>query len=127
MGLGFKGDTGHHHSISENIDSLKNDYGFNNGYFGCPSNTNKNRNKRNISSDDPQQTATDFYNKIACGGIESKLPNGKGHMTEMSDGTIITYREYKSSDGSPVVDINVLYSNDSGGIKQQKIHFVKKE
>ena len=34
MGLGFKGDTGHHHSISENIESIKIKYGFSKGYFG---------------------------------------------------------------------------------------------
>ena len=47
-------------------------------------------------------------------------------MTEMSDGSIITYREYQSSDGSPVVDINIKKSTDTGGIKKQKIHFVKR-
>ncbi|MCF0106641.1 MAG: hypothetical protein HUJ53_07765 [Holdemanella sp.] len=44
-----------------------------------------------------------------------------------SDGTIITYREVSSSDGSPAVDINIKKSTDSSGVKSQKIHFVKKK
>lgn len=125
MGLGFKGDTGHHHSISENIVSLKSDYEFHNGYFGDKGISSYDS-TRNIKTDRPLQESKNFYDKIAYGGIESELPNGKGYMTEMSDGSIITYREYESSDGSPVVDINIKYSNDSSTIKQQKIHFVKR-
>ncbi len=125
MGLGFKGDTGHHHTIAENINSLKSNYGFNNGYFG-EQGQSRHISTRNIKSDNPIKDSKDFYDKITHGGIENKLPNGKGYMTEMSDGSIITYREYKSSDGSPVVDINIKYSKDNGGIKQQKIHFVKR-
>lgn len=125
MGLGFKGDTGHHHSISENLDTLKNDYGFHNGYFGEKGKSTHDS-TRNIKSDDPLHESKKFYDKIAHGGIEDELPNGKGHMTKMSDGSVITYREYKSSDGSPVVDINVKSSKDNGGIKQQKIHFVSR-
>ena len=49
----------------------------------------------------------------------------KGATTKMSDGTIITWRKVSSSDGSPAIDINIKYSNDSGGLKRQKIHFVK--
>ncbi len=44
---------------------------------------------------------------------------------KMSDGTIITYRRYTRSDNLPAVDINIRKSTDSGGIKSQKIHFVK--
>lgn len=126
MGLGFKGDTGHHHSISENLDTLKNDYGFHDGYFGNQSSSNPQSDRRNIISDDPMKTAKDFYDKIAHGGVEKELDNGKGFMASMSDGTIITWRPVSSSkDKSPAVDINIIFSKDHGGIKQQKIHFVK--
>ena len=125
MGLGFKGDTGHHHSISENIEIIRKEYWYDGGFFG-EEGKSTHRSTRNISSDDPLSESKKFYDKIAHGGIESELPNRKGYMTEMSDGLIITYREYQSSDGSPVVDINIKKSTDTGGIKKQKIHFVKR-
>jgi len=54
------------------------------------------------------------------------LSNGEGARTQMKDGTIITYREVSHSDGTSAVDINVSKSSGStGGIKSQKIHFVK--
>ena len=53
------------------------------------------------------------------------MANGKGVYTKMKDGTILSYREVSSSDGTPAVEINVKESNDHGGIKYQKIHFVK--
>lgn len=34
MGHGYKGDTGHHHSIRENLPSLTSSYDYHNGYFG---------------------------------------------------------------------------------------------
>ena len=124
MGLGFKGDTGHHHTISENIDELKKDYQYKNGYLGRKGQSSY-ESTRNINCKNPIDESKTFYDKLAHGGIESKLPNGKGYMTEMSDGSIITFREYQSSDGSPVVDINIKKSTNTGGIKKQKIHFVK--
>ena len=39
--------------------------------------------------------------------------------------TIVSYRKVSSSDGTPAVDINIKKSKESGGVKQQKIHFVK--
>ena len=46
-------------------------------------------------------------------------------ITHMSDGTVITMRKVSTSDGTPAVDINIEHSRGSGGIKSQKIHFVK--
>ena len=43
----------------------------------------------------------------------------------MKDGTIVSYREVSSSDGSPAVEINIRKSDEHGDIKYQKIHFVK--
>lgn len=45
----------------------------------------------------------------------------------MKDGTILSYREVSSSDGSPAVEINIRQSDDHSDIKYQKIHFVKGE
>jgi hypothetical protein len=123
MGRGYKGDTGHHHSIVENLSSLVAEYDYNNGYFGT-----KGEGRdfvRNIYSDDPVKTALSFYEKAAYGGIEREMDNGKGVYAKMSDGTIISYREVSSSDGSPAVEINIKKSDAHGGIKYQKIHFVK--
>ncbi|MBO4604233.1 MAG: hypothetical protein J5657_02895, partial [Clostridiales bacterium] len=83
-----------------------------------------------IKSDNPSVTAKDFYDRIAHGGIENEIidrnGNIKGAKTKMADGTIVTWREISNSDGSPAVDINIKKSTDSGGLKFQKIHFVKK-
>lgn len=125
MGHGYKGDTGHHHSITENLGSLTAKYDYSNGYFG---EQGKGRSfVRNISSDDPASTAKDFYDTAAHGGIEGAMDNGKGYVTKMKDGTILSYREVSSSDGSPTVEINIRQSDDHGDIKYQKIHFVKGE
>ena len=128
MGFGYKGDTGHYHTLGENAASLKESYKFNpnTGYFGEPGKSSNNH-VRNIESEDPLKTSKDFYEKAAYGGKEKPLGNGKGMQTEMKDGTIITFRETSSSDGTPVVEINIQSSDNNGGIKKQKIHFVKKE
>lgn len=127
MGLGFKGDTGHHHSISENIPAVTKEYPLNNGYFGTKGSSSDNS-IRHITSANPTDTAKDFYDRIAHGGMESKIydKNGniKGEKTKMADGSIISWRNVSSSDGSPAVDINIKESTNSGGIKVQKIHFV---
>ena len=70
MGHGYKGDTGHHHSITENLPSLISSYSYHNGYFG-----KKGQGRdfvRNISSANPVKTAQDFYDKAAHGGPEDK-------------------------------------------------------
>ena len=123
MGTGFKGNTDHHHSISENIPNLAKDYPTSNGYFG-----EKGQGRgftRNIASDDPAMTAKDFFDKGAQGGVIQNMANGKGQTVKMADGTIISYREVSTSDGTPAVEINIQKSSDSGGIKGQKIHFIK--
>lgn len=75
-------------------------------------------------------TAREFYDTIAYGGKEtptfdSKTGEQNGFKTTLSDGSIITWRNVSHSDGSPAVDINIERSSNNGGIKQQKIHFVK--
>jgi len=128
MGHGYKGDTGHYHTIGENVGALRERFAFNEntGYFGVRGKSGKG-NIRNIASDNPAQTAKSFYDIAGNGGIEEKLSNGKGFRVSMKDGSIITYREVSSSDGSPAVDIHIISeSDDTGGVRTQKIHFVKK-
>lgn len=123
MGHGYKEGIGHYRSITENLPSLKSEYKYHNGYFGDPG---QGRDfVRNIKSDSPIITAQNFYDKAANGGIEKQMNNGKGVYTKMKDGTILSYREVSSSDGSPAVEINIKQSTDYGDIKYQKIHFVK--
>jgi hypothetical protein len=127
MGFGYKGDTGHYHTLGENAASLKESYKFNpnTGYFGDKGDSPRSS-VRHIESEDPLKTAKDFYDKASYGGKEEKLEDGK-LKTIMKDGTVLIFREISNSDGTPVVQINIQSSNNNGGIKKQKIHFVKKE
>ncbi len=123
MGHGFKGDAGHYHSITENLPALTSSYSYRNGYFGV-----KGQGRefiRNITSNDPASTSQNFYDKAAYGGIERQMNNGKGVYTKMKDGSILSYRQISTSDGSPAVEINIRGSTDHGTVKYQKIHFVK--
>ena len=38
---------------------------------------------------------------------------------------IISYRQVSKSDGTSVVEINIRYSTNAGGLKYQKIHFTE--
>ena len=98
-------------------------YRYRNGYFGDNSPHGGNS-TRNIIANDNLSAAKDFYDKIAFGGKEQNV-NSNTMITHMSDGTVITMRKVSSSDGTPVVDINIIQSHGSGGVKSQKIHFVK--
>ncbi|MCH5210691.1 MAG: hypothetical protein J1F01_06960 [Oscillospiraceae bacterium] len=119
---GYKGGTTSHHSIEQNIPIISKSYNYTNGYFGEISPSTGNR-TRNIFSNNNLSTAKDFYNKIALGGKEQIYSNNL-KITSMSDGTIISFRVKSYSDGTPVVEINIKRSTNTGGIKQQKIHFV---
>lgn len=123
MGHGYKGDTDHYYSISENLPMLQSKYEYHDGYFGEPGHGRSF--VRNIRSTDPVEAARIFYDVAAYGGIEKKMSNGKGVYTKMKDGTIVSFREVSSSDGTPAVEINVRTSEDHGDVKYQKIHFIK--
>ena len=117
----YKGGTTKHYSISDNIGILKLNYKYSKGYFG-----DKGQGRdftRNISSSNPVKTAKEFYDTASKGGIETTYSKGK--YTKLSDGTIISYRETSSSDGTSVVEINIRQSSNSAGVKFQKIHFVE--
>lgn len=129
MGTSYKGDSPTFRSIGENVEKTKKHFPFANGLFG-EKGRSRNANIRNIASDDPSTTAKEFYDSIAYGGIETvlidkKTGNPKGMTTKMADGSIITWREVSTSDGSPAVDINIERSSDTNVVQQQKIHFVK--
>lgn len=121
MGTGFKGGTVTQHSISNNISSLKSNYSYSNGYFGVQGHGRSHT--RNIISKNPIKTAKSFYNTAAKGGIETLRGNLK--YSKMADGTIISYRQVSKSDGTSVVEINIRYSTNTGGLKYQKIHFIE--
>ncbi len=125
MGTGYKGDSTYFRSVGQNILPTSSRFQYRNGYFGENS-PHGNRSTRNISAEDNLATATDFYNKIAYGGVEQKIGDNM-RITRMADGTIITMRKISHSDGTPVVDINIERSSHSSGVKKQKIHFIKEE
>lgn len=124
MGVSYKGGAPNYHGISDNISSLKNSFKYSNGYFGERGTSNR---VRVIYGNDPSSIGKEFYDKIAFGGTEKDVPNGKGKITYMADGSIITFRPTTKSDDNPGVDINISKSINSGGIKQQKIHFEKED
>lgn len=124
MGTCYKGNSKTYRSIGQNVMIASSSYNYKDGYFGekSPSTGSK---TRNITSTDNIATARDFYNKIAYGGTETSYKNGSMKITHMADGSIITWRLTSHSDGTSVVEINISSSSHTGGIKQQKIHFIK--
>ena len=123
----YKGNSKYYRSIGQNILITSSKYPYENGRFGKSSASTGNK-TRNITSEDSLTTAIDFYDRIAFGGIEKIYNNGALRITQMADGSIITMRPVSSSkDGSPVVEINISGSAHTGGLKQQKIHFVEEK
>lgn len=124
MGTGYKGGSKYYRSVGQNIIIAAAKYDYQNGRFGVSSPSTGHK-TRNIGSDDPLSTAKDFYDRIAFGGIEKTYKNGALNITHMADGTIISMRSTSNSDGTPVVEINISGSTHTGGVKEQKIHFIK--
>ena len=124
MGTAYKGNSKYFRSIGQNVLIVASSYQYSNGRFGVNSQSTGNR-TRNIASSDPLSTAHDFYNKIAYGGTETIISGGALRITRMADGTVISMRTTSHSDGSPAVQISISNSTHSGGVKEQKIHFVK--
>ncbi len=123
MGTTYKGNAASFRSIGQNVLAVSSSYNYANGYFGENSIHGRDR-TRNIFASDNLAAATDFYDKIAYGGKEH-IVNDNLRITRMADGSIITMRKVSRSDGTPVVDINIKPSKDTGGVKGQKIHFVQ--
>lgn len=124
MGTAYKGNALYFRSIGQNILSAASKYEYKNGRFGINS-PSTGKFTRNIISSDPLRTAYDFYNRLSYGGVETIYDNGMRRTTQMADGTYISLRIASRSDGSPVVEINIVDSLHTGGIKSQKIHFVE--
>ena len=123
MGTTYKGNSIYFRSIGQNILIVSNTFSYSKGFFGENSKHGKDR-TRNITASDNLATAKEFYDKIAFGGKE-QIVNENMSITRMADGTVITMRKVSSSDGTPVVDINIKSGTHTGGVKGQKIHFVK--
>ena len=88
------------------------------GYFG-----EQGENKRIIYSKNQVKESKRFYCKIGKGGEEKLLTNGHGKQKIMKDGGIVTYRKETSTPNSPAVDLGKM----KGKVKNQRIHFIKKE
>ena len=126
MGTYYKGGSPTYRSLRDNLLSVSENYVISSGgFFGKIGKAGVDE-IRQIDVDDVLSEARKFYDDIAFGGIETKLPNGKGVRTELRDGTIIVYREITTMVGSPAVEINVRKSIDNCGLKYHKIHFEKK-
>jgi len=142
MGAGYKGGFGHTNgerkhqnnvassnnkaknpvdfgSIQNNARAMSHIYPMTNGYFG-----QKGKNHRVIYSKNQYETASDFYSRITRGGVEKSLPNNKGKINYLEDGTKVVYRKKTSTPNSPAVEITVYYPNS---VRGQKIHFLKEE
>ena len=88
------------------------------GYFGETGD-----NKRVIYSKNQFEEAKRFYSKMGKGGEEEPLPNAHGVKKIMKDGGVVSYREKTSTKDSPAVDFGKM----KGRVKNQRIHFIKKE
>lgn len=113
--------------FSENAETLTERYPIDSrGRFGENS---KHRNKsgrivRVIQCDNPAREALDFVMLASKSPAMVRIIKGKGAIYTMRDGAVITYRRVSSSNGTPVVELNIL---GSGPIVSQKIHFIQKE
>ncbi len=116
--------------ISSNLRSIKRNYGMtDSGYIAQRYRKNISSNKRTFFSKNPVESAKKLFRTLGRGGIQKPLRDKdgsvKGWTRTMKGGDVITYRPRQSSDGSPVIDINI--NSNRPGIKSQKIHFYLKE
>ena len=88
------------------------------GYFGVAGD-----NRRVIYSQNQYKESKQFYSKMSKGGTEEPLQNGHGKKKIMKDGGVVAYREKTSTKDSPAVDFGKM----KGRVKNQRIHFIKKE
>ena len=88
------------------------------GYFGV-----KGDNQRIIYAKNQYKESKQFYSKMSKGGAQEPLPNGHGEKKIMKDGGVVAYREKTSTPNSPAVDFGKM----KGRVKNQRVHFIKKE
>ncbi len=110
------------HSLEQNIGSTITKYPITNGYFGVKGSS---FGIREIHSRNHEETAKDFFNKIAKGGILDLHTIKGGVISRLKDGTFVSYRKITSSNNSPAVEIRFRKLGSKYGIKDQKIHFVQ--
>ena len=109
-------------SLDQNIGSTISSYPLTNGYFGTKGSS---FGIREIHSRNHEETAKDFFNKIAKGGILDLQTIKCGVVSRLKDGTVISYRKITSSNNSPAVEIRFRKLNSKYGVNDQKIHFVQ--
>lgn len=122
MGHGYASDPGQYREIGENISSLVQKYHYEDGMFGQRGSRTY---FRVITAEDPLKEANYFYQQLSKGGVERSVKNGKVRISVMSDGSEVSIREVTSTEGSPAVEISIRRSINPGGLKTQKIHFLK--
>ena len=107
-------------TVDYNAEKMSSKYPVNeNGKFG-----EKGDNSRVIYAKNNIKESRKFYKKVSKGGVEQPLPKGNGVKKIMKDGGVVTHREKTSTPNSPAVDLNGLKGEK---VKNQKIHFEKKE
>lgn len=109
-------------SLDQNIGPTTSTYPVINGYFGVKGTS---YGIREIHSRNHEETAKDFFNKIAKGGILDLQTIKGGVVSRLKDGTVISYRKITSSNNSPAVEIRFRKMRTKYGINDQKIHFVQ--
>lgn len=119
---GFHGTPGGNgfHTFTDNLPSLIARFPLTGRHFGDPS-EKKNSVARVIRSTDPLRTAKEFF-RLATQGGEIVRQASDIAIAKLKDGAHITFRVTSTSDGSPVVDLNI---SSSSFIRTRKIHFIK--
>ena len=97
------------------------------GYFGEHGSGNTLDVRLIYTNDDPiMETRFLFENLTKGAEIREDIPNKKWH-SRLEDGSMITLRiNHPTPEHAPAVMISVRKSKDNAGIKNQKIHFIKK-
>ena len=88
-----------------------------NGKFGEPGGS---KGVQIIKTNNPMESAMNFYSELSEGGFTEMTPNHHGIRTLLNDGFDVTFRPYSSIEGSPAVDICITEL----GKRIQKIHFI---
>lgn len=97
------------------------------GYFGEHGTGNRYNVRLVYVDDDPIEETRILFEKLTRGAeIKEDVSNKKWHA-RLEDGSVITLRiNHPTPEHAPAVMISVRKSSDDAGIKDQKIHFIKK-
>ena len=110
-------------SLRENLKRVQDKFGaIKNGYFGSAGSTSR---VRTISTDQPRNSAIQFFKLASQGAKISHSREGSVTVARFLDGSAVSLRPSSRSDGSPAIQIKP--STSTGAVKAQKIHFVKEE